>query len=951
MNIKRMVLVGLLLVTGLGLLEENEVFAGIVNSPHDIILWLNSNTLEKAGVCAYCHVPHSAKGERLFPDQTAPEKAEFGAVAALCAKCHRNVDYLGLPAAVVNSQIFLTLNPATRGSTVSDSTMDSHPTKGTDTTQPKTLQNTNLANARAMDWPWTATWSSYDGIAPKATTVKDIECSTCHNPHNWNGNAYDTSSCGPAQRKFLRAPVYNKYGPVGQKNFCSICHPGRESDSSSNSLGTHPVSAGPAGSALYASFSEWKDVYSSALYKDVTRMLKPFRDSASVSTGGATREGKAIWDSAVVQGYLGGRLYDAGDGKGPDKIICQSCHAPHGAAHSDDDVYGPLANHGNDTTKLRVGPLLVVNNATNWTRSHPNYDPLANATGVGTPGNYPAIAETAFSIPAGGGKQNFLCEWCHGMTPNLQSNAEGTNAFAHPVNMYPTSTRDNMPSDSTDFSTMAIRYPPRSWLKYRESNGIRAAGSNGDLAPGTRTANANYLVCLSCHEPHQALANSPILKFGSETSGVAGTEGDTTFCDGCHDRAAVGVGPASDTYFSTWTTHPSGPTAKLKTSDGGSEKLPNRRGLKTFQGATADDEYIECWTCHKAHKGVEKPLLADYQWPFSQICVNCHCEGGPVTESQSLAGAWTYGTAGVAGATNANPSRYYKEGAVGGTWWSTEAGKRTGNPPSGEFAVGDITRRGSHYIGQFSTNRPVALTAAFGWLGERDSFRKGTSGVKMLNLDHRPGTSVAGMDSSDRWLDTAFITKATWSGSNQKAHVGYYTATVSTKEIIICQTCHTAHRSAVGVADNPAISRLLLAPNNDSYMCKRCHIPEADSTKSHPMHRDLTGSLYDTFASGTGFLYNTCVTRTMDTVNITSDKFAYVTVIAPANYPENRMNCDACHTAHNADSKMGAMILEGDGVIAGGSTVGVASPYFNKVPVLLERNDKRTCDLCHAQGK
>lgn len=972
MKVSKKLLVSLLLFVGMGLLKVSGVNAGIKDSPHDLISWTNNATTigvkTKAGICAYCHIPHSAKGDRLFPEQTSSEVDSYGKVAGLCYKCHGNNTYIGgftNNAAYLNNEIFASLD-----NVKSDSTMDSHPIKGTGfNRQPNTLQNTSLDTVfnAPYEWPWSTT--TFDA---KVAGVAEIECSTCHNPHDWNANAYGSSSVGLAKRKFLRAPIYDPNGPVGLKNFCSYCHQNRENSMSSNTTGTHPVSAGGQYSGDSATFQEWRAANSGALAIDQTYMIKGLSDSARLSNPAVDKSGWAVWDSTNIAGFIGARVFNP---NGAAEVLCQSCHMPHGVMHSDDDVYNDTVG----TAELNVGPLLAINNATNWTKINANrssapapYDSL-----------YPFTSETTYNLPTGH-QQNLLCEWCHGMTPDLESNSNDTVSFAHPVNMYPTNTigqgtMDNMPSE-TEFGLLRIKYPAASWLKYRESLGIRSATNAAKLPAqtartnnayanvgGYRANNVAYLVCESCHEPHKSLPGTPLLKFDTAVT-------DTTFCDGCHYDTAMGVG--NDTlYFTDWTTHPSGVTARLINQEGG--VLPNRAGLRIFDSTVAADAYISCWTCHKAHKGVEKPLLADYQSPYSQICVNCHTQGSTTSVAYSQNAQWAYGTTATGTVTNANPSYYYVEGvnASGTSWWT----RNTRGAPAA-YAIRNEARLGSHFIGRYATDPTkggaarTLITAAGGWLGERSNNRSGASGVTLQTIDHRPNTDTATMgDLKDKWLqqqysdstydtDMVFETMV-WIGSGQVAHT-------NSKTHVICQSCHVAHNSAVGVADNGNISRLLLSSNVDSYMCKRCHIPEADTTLTHPMSVDTTGLTLNAglvTAKQLNFKYNTLVTRTGTVVNMTSGKYAYAYnstsvescgVIAPANYPDTagiggsgkRMNCDACHSAHNADSKMGAMILEGCDTAASYANT-IPSPYWNKVPTMMERDDKVTCDLCHMQGK
>ena len=64
--------------------------AGVLNSPHDIAAQkytLAGREDEKKNVCNYCHVPHKAKGARLWA--TAPPSLKgWGKVGPLCYSCH-----------------------------------------------------------------------------------------------------------------------------------------------------------------------------------------------------------------------------------------------------------------------------------------------------------------------------------------------------------------------------------------------------------------------------------------------------------------------------------------------------------------------------------------------------------------------------------------------------------------------------------------------------------------------------------------------------------------------------------------------------------------------------------------------------------------------------------------------------------------------------------------------
>lgn len=277
----------------------NKAYAKISNSPHDVRAWFNySSDIVKNGICSFCHIPHCGCGERLFPEGNDTTNT-YGKIAGICWKCHGNNLYLGREEPVVYNEIFKTLD---RNYSSVSGDMYSHPVRGTGSeSEPDISQNVYIP--AKLEWPWTEGWDS-------GKIKKDIECTTCHNVHDWN-SSWDTAG---GKRKFLRAPIYYESGGVGY-NFCTNCHFNRESDTTKNNI---EHSAG-----LNAKFS---NCTTGAIMKNTSGMIRPLLDSTSLDEAGVDRGGRAIWDSETATGiFLGSRLYKN------DIIICQTCHMPHGA--------------------------------------------------------------------------------------------------------------------------------------------------------------------------------------------------------------------------------------------------------------------------------------------------------------------------------------------------------------------------------------------------------------------------------------------------------------------------------------------------------------------------------------------------------------------------------------------------------------------------------------------
>ena len=164
--------------------------ASIVGSPHDIAAQgytISGRGEDKKNVCNFCHVPHKAKGARLWAS-SPPSLKGWGKVGPLCYSCHDGVAIVS-PYVDASNTVF---NPKSHG-----------------------LVKTNLPAGDEIS----EAELPYTNGGPEETS---IECSTCHNPHD------DTI------RPFLR---------VNLTEICVRCHKGRQNTGYgvNNVEGTHPV--------------------------------------------------------------------------------------------------------------------------------------------------------------------------------------------------------------------------------------------------------------------------------------------------------------------------------------------------------------------------------------------------------------------------------------------------------------------------------------------------------------------------------------------------------------------------------------------------------------------------------------------------------------------------------------------------------------------------------------
>lgn len=726
---------------------------------------------EFEGVCAYCHIPHSAKGPVLWRYEM--EAKEFGKIGNLCYSCH-GTNRAG--------------TRANKSFTVFDLKKDNHPVVRANSVEP---------NVEETDWLYerfiASTW-------PHVAETTDIECSTCHNPHD------------NRKGRFLNALLFDTAADEGGynyekelQNFCSYCHQKREN--SLKGSGTHPVGVDVTGEGL------------PGISIDSAIFANPF-------------------------GLVGGHLSHGTTGG----VICITCHSPHGVPASRDGVYA-------DGSPMNTGPLLVIDN-----------------DGV-------KLQPDSTDIPAGASGQSLLCEACHGKTPFRRY----TTYFSHPVDRYPPGTSSN---DNISFSgdRLAINYPPSSWVNYEESGEPNIHQGKGKRVPG------EYLVCMSCHDPHGARTGTPLLRKGSSEN----------FCEDCHSSAPVGGEnhPVDTVGINLWRDG-----VKIRS---GSFMFENKDGFEmaiveylevydspgTFIGGVQDalklkDGYITCRTCHSPHSAVNERLLTMTD-RNSEICECCH------TYSAQLH----------------NPSVYYFEGPAeiypdgkANEWLSIKRGREV------KAETYESPRLGSHFIGDVTLNR----------------------------YKYDPFSAYDTCDRSD-WLATAYVDdgyNTPWAGSNQFSHVG------GGGTMIICQSCHTPHGAAKGLAsDNGAnLSRLLLTPNTESQLCSGCHYPEG----SHPV-------------------LDVIVTRTSQPTNPRNSRHAvgYESSLylegwtMPADYPDvdndnnPRMVCESCHAAHNAYPLGGAFIMEAGGDSAAIRVIPGGDDWFNKRPPY--RNHQVLCNRCHLQG-
>ncbi len=457
-------LVWVLFITLILTVPANAV-AGVLNSPHDIAAQkytVAGREDEKKNVCNYCHVPHKAKGARLWA--TAPPSLKgWGKVGPLCYSCHDGVAIVS-PNVDASNTAF---NPKSHGL---DKSMFP---EGDDMS--------------ASDLPYTTGGSENN----------NIECSTCHNPHD-NTN-----------RPFLRVPI---------NDLCEKCHQHRENSGYgiNNTEGTHPVHKQPI------------DEVEGASPIEVQPEFKVDFPQAYPSENGKYTEG--------VHWTLGGHLSQGRDGT----MECITCHTVHGRERT-----GPVAEK-----------LLAV-------------DP---------------VKEHA----------DLFCEGCH---RGKRGDNLASPPFPNPGGT--TAPRTYHPADddtSNGIGRIVNIKSPNGWV----------FGKGGEV------------LCTTCHKPHGALKNSPILNPPVEQK---------TFCEECHSTP--------------FSHHPSGNNSGGSGINSGKPHASSRQvvippgfpaGI-TYGNPTPSTLY--CSSCHRAHNASCKPILvincADND--SCSICTTCHQKFNPTWQT------------------------------------------------------------------------------------------------------------------------------------------------------------------------------------------------------------------------------------------------------------------------------------------------------------------------------
>jgi len=908
--LKRFLIVGLSLVFVLAMALS--ATAGVRNTVHDFQTGPSKaqpgfGAGAQRGMCSYCHIPHSSKGDRLWPTTGLDAKRTTGIIGVLCASCHVGTTNTSNPDSPGKD-----MAGQTRTNDVYNTDMINHVLIDDGIYANNTNQNYYSSSGayigptqfgQANTWPYCGT----QGVA--GGTVQTIECSSCHNPHS---EAYGQSLVTSETTRylgygndFLRASFYNT-ATTGVA-FCEYCHEEKSRAAGSgpyNTIGsgTHPV--GTTASALDA----WQhDIHIESGERNgltASKIVSTVLYDMGIGTGIGSISSR-ITDNGIGTHLTG---YSTGG------VTCQSCHQVHGAPPGASNAWlrsSPVGTAGSYSNTADPAYLAASDDG------DCNILAVENDANGGTVGySYPTEGRTT-------GDYNDLCIDCHETTPSVGANwvsqdgdetrtTADIKVDAHPVNIAP----DGLSESGFDLTVMDPNWRGKNgnWTNARWAGGNNTVGSDafgetgrwdGDGEPAT--ANSE-IVCLTCHAIHDGEKGTPILRAASKN-----------YCSDCHSFAIgtvshpVGYGSAmrDDPDNATWPNGDNLPLSNYYQGSGGSSYN------KTVDTSTD----MACFTCHAAHDGVDGFMLRITD-DNSRLCVGCHTDF-------------------VNNGTE-NPANYIAE-----------------------FAEGPTTRLGSHYTGTVSDSTTNVGETRWAYSGE---WTGTTSTPKQTS--HWNGTTATGADARMQ-CQSCHTPHNAASGLVENNTYDGLTSPVDWNNGADPENFNANYNGAADGATRMCVTpttALLLDSNQESKMCATCHWPAGTHvttiytvaakpdperitpTDGRRKYRDyctriekiiitvLRGeqeqqyNVYDLIANDS----------TMDST-LTPESPCNFPPLFPGVVPTNntaKMLCDSCHAPHAAVNGSAAFILE-----AGSGAAGTTLALNNQR--IATRNYQELCWKCH----
>lgn len=509
-----------------------------------------------------------------------------------------------------------------------------------------------------------------------------------------------------------------------------------------------------------------------------------------------------------------------------------------------------------------------------------------------------------------------LCEDCH---TNRVNNNTATVGYANAVSTHPAG-----PAFTGDVSGIATS--PNSpfvagWGAEFVANTGEALGSqwtdaiwnSGLQLSGQGAAGTGGVDCISCHNVHwdegDAVPDNGTAYLGIVADNAGGNY--NAFCEYCHQGAT-----ANGSYWNPGATAFSHPNDNTPAANAAVTAdltwMPVTSSATTGTGASG----IVCTSCHGVHSqgGVEtepnSPILINYDdATYGDICQQCHSAGagfthhptgGYATAGNNIGGVTCaggdlpLGLGACHGVNGNNALAHNRSFAMGSPYPPNPTGPNepcllchTANPstytPSNAYTADEL---GSHYIGDVATET---------WTNGRTA---GAAGY----------IRYAGTGASN-------AAATNWDGSGMPSLFG------SNATTLLCQSCHRLAQGNVISGNKPtgllvevagaAIDTVASTVTDSTsyttapYVCTGCHLVPGGT---HPL-LDATAAAYPIGATAAG-----------------------------QSYTAANVNCESCHSPHDAETTGGSYILDGSGTDYGTGTGMEVEPTIDYTTF---------CAVCH----
>jgi hypothetical protein len=587
-------------------------------------------------VCANCHIPHGAKGVRIWARGEIQGKQSVG-VKDLCASCH----YLGNPTFPgIQSGLLKGSAQWTGGKNSDKNNLNGNVFLGGSANhvmgpqfQPKSDGSFVSSKAEVIGFPFSQAEGFY--------------CGSCHNPHQ-QPNKDETG-----QGDYLR--FTDKASNAGithdRKQFCRQCHP-QESKTKANGTAVVKIHAGetpdPQCEACHRPHDGYPDATNTSVFVYVVRE-GDLGDLNGFDYGTTSSRKKSLSVSSVTY----------------DSAKCAGCHInsredewPNAPKLRKDHGQHPMNRYWAKTSCAVAG----CHSPNSIPKNEKGSTPLFQLDGFNADGS-----------PAPIDKQIFSCTCCH---THHSASIEGNPSFLDHA---------SFKEDDTALCVYCHNYTD----KHPKSGAL--LGANGGLHYKTRTDAKNHVTrtfkstttrsekvvkcggCMFCHFIHQNEKDDPRIlpTVSPQRADIKslmrippkelswGSQGDTdlrtdplnryeAMCYGCHGNSNIVGSYEQNGSLLNPAAHQSHRFACKPTSANTTANITDMGGVGVFKFPRADktpgasagvmDDYgtvegqIYCGTCHDVHLNTKPPYLYplspdDHASPYEAngYCEQCHC--------------------------------------------------------------------------------------------------------------------------------------------------------------------------------------------------------------------------------------------------------------------------------------------------------------------------------------